>query len=436
MLKYIKTNKKEIVLQTLIMICIYICVRYIYPELFPYYANAAFTVKYNISKISIGCFVAVIILYFNILEYRDFKITKRISCIISVFLNCLYFLPGIFCNMVYERVDIYIIVYSAYAISYNILAMFSYKLVKVKRIPVFFIRSNFFYLLVALSMILVSLYLTGLNIEIANVFSSEDVYEKRLSRNDIAYSNYLLWYFLIFGSSILPTWTIISLHNNEKINVFLYTVSIIFMYSVCFNRQFIFTFGFAILFYLARKLKDYILIIIALMWMTPCIEYMLNNFYPWANILRRLSLVPNLDSYFHYDFFSVNEPDYLRQAYGFYLSRFDILSPYHDKIASMIGQFYFNTPIAANTGMLGGDFANYGYISVLIGPFLHVLSFYVLDCFFTHKYTQEVLTVTALVIVFSVTNSETWFELIIVPSWIAIYYISLFFLPRPKEDNV
>ena len=280
--------------------------------------------------------------------------------------------------------------------------------------------------------------LSGFRINVLNILNNSEVYQTR-AENNITESHYLLWYFIIFGASIIPTWLVIALRKKQYLVAVLYTVTVFAMYSVSNNRQFIFTLAFAFLIYFFKDNKKLLLFIFLGLWGIPVLEWIIGKEYLFADIFRRFALVPNVDANFHVDFFMQNEPDWLRQALSLYANKIGFVSPYKDKIATLIGKMYFNTPINANTGLVGGNFANYGYLSVIIGPALYTFSFRLLDKVFNSVKFLDISLATAVVVAFSCTNYENWIELLIVPSWILFYYISLMFMPlqgvEEKDDG-
>ncbi len=425
----IKQHKTERILQLLIIFFVYLSIRYAYPEFFPYYANGSFTVNIQGDRVFIGVIVLVITWFCIQKEYHTFYDNKRISSAITFFLNYLYFIPGIFMNMFYDREMEYVIVYSVYCIIFNILCIFVGKREIKNKGHLFSERdTNGLCIVIAAIMLIASLWLSGFKINVLNILNSSEVYQTRLE-NNVTETHYILWYFIIFGASIIPTWIVIALRKKQYFVVALYTLTVFAMYSVSNNRQFIFTLVFAYLIYFFKNNKRLLLLIFLAMWGIPVVEWLIGREYFFADILRRFALVPNVDARFHVLFFMENEPDYLRQALNLYTNRLGLVSPYDQKIATMIGWQYFNTTINANTGLVGGNFANYGYISVIIGPALYALSFGILDRVFNKVKYIDILLATAVVVAFSATNYENWIELLIVPSWILFYYLSLLFIP-------
>lgn len=428
-LSKIKKNWVVKLLQLLIIALIYISIRYVYPYFFPYYANQSFTVVISFDKVLIGVLTLVFLWFCLQKEYHLFYLRKRISGAIVFFLNFLYFIPGIFMNMLYDRSLDFTIIYAIYCILFNVFCIYwGSKIINNRRYWFNSRDTNMICIITAVLMLFLSLWLSGFRINVLNIFNSSEVYQTR-AENIITESYYITWYFLIFGASIIPTWFVIALRKNQYLVAGLYTLTVFSMYSVSNNRQFIFTLVFAFLIYLFKNKKDLLLFIFLGLWGIPVAEWIVDKEYLFTDIIRRISLVPNVDASFHVDYFMYNEPDWLRQALNIYTNRFGFVSPYSDKIATLIGKLYFNTTINANTGLVGGNFANYGLLSVVIGPVLYAFSFRLLDKVFINVKYTDISLATVVVVAFSCTNYENWIELLIVPSWILFYYISLLFLP-------
>lgn len=80
--------------------------------------------------------------------------------------------------------------------------------------------------------------------------------------------------------------------------------------------------------------------------------------------------MPSLLSSEYYTFFTANEFVYLR---GSFLRWFGFVNPYQMDIPYLIGSEVYGAPeMGANTGILGDDYAQFGWLSLLIYPFLRV----------------------------------------------------------------
>ena len=433
-IEYDKESRISKILQFVLFFLIYVAIRYAYPAFFPHYGNQSFTVKLEAVRIIIGIIGVICIWFTSKKEYKIYIQNNRISAAITFFLNFIYFLPGIYMCMIYDRQLDYAILFIVYTILFNII-MIAFARKEIKPFNHIFSERDTTIICVVLAVIMLvaSLFLSGFKLNFLNVFNQSEVYQTRLE-NDMTVSHYIMWYFIIFGAAIIPTWLVIALRKKQYYIAILYTITVFAMYSVSCNRQFLFTLAFAYVAFFFRNNKRLLYLIFLGIWGLVQIEYLAGHGYLWSDILRRISLVPNVNAAFHVDFFMKNEPDFLRQALNMYANRLGFTSPYSEKIAVIIGRMYFGTTINANTGLLGGNFANYGILGVIIGPLLYAISFRILDKIFSNVQYRDVMLATAMVISIFVTNNESWLELIITPSWILFYYISLVFIPTNGID--
>lgn len=424
-----KETRRSLIYRALIFLFAYIAIRYAYPNFFPAYANRYFTVDTEWNRTCVNLFLLVFLWLFLREENKLFETRNRISAAIMICLNYIYFLPGTFMNMFYAGEIYFSILYAVYCIVINCMVIgIGNRKIKPARHLFSRVNSDNICLLLTVLMIALSLVFSGFQINIFNVFNSDEIYTTR-GTNELIDRLYFLWYFIIFGATIIPTWLVIALKKKQYIRALLYSVAVFLMFSVNANRQFIFTLAVACAIYFCKKRRNLANWVFMAMWMIPVAELIINKGYILSDVLRRFVLVPNIDAFYHVDFFQENEPDYLRQALNIYANRLGFVSPYSKKIATIIGEQYFGTAMNANTGLLGGNFANYGYLSLVLGPIGYVFSFWILDKVFVQTQHKEILLATAITVAFSVTNYETWIELFITPSWIFFYYIFLALLP-------
>ena len=423
--------------QAIIFCVVFYAIYKVFPHFFPDYAKGAFFVKTESNRTLVSV-IGLVFLWFALLkEQKQFSKNKSMSICTVIVLNYWYFLPGLFMNMLYLCEFEYVLSYTFFCCFFNMLIICFCRKKEPTTIKKQTISGSVKIDNDSLCLILavVFLALNGFKIDITNIFNNADIYQTRFE-NRIFNSGYLyyLWYFIIFGSCIIPTWTVIALEKKQFIRVAFYTLCICSMYSVSCNRQFLFLQAFAFAFYFLRKKDNAVLFITLGMWLVTCMEFHFSETPLVSDILRRLSVVPNVNASFHVDFFTKNEPDVLRQALNFYLSRVNIISPYSKPIAAIVGKEYYGHVINANTGLIGGAFANYGYFSLVLGPMIYTGALKIFDKIFVNIKHKDVWFVTAVVIAFNFTNSETFLEQIIIPSWIFLYYLSMMFLP--KDDLI
>ena len=85
---------------------------------------------------------------------------------------------------------------------------------------------------------------------------------------------------------------------------------------------------------------------------------------------RRVLFMPPLLSNAYYEFFSTHELVFLRESF---LRHLGFHSPYDLLIPQLIGNELYGTDANCNTGIIGDDFAQFGWFSLLVFPFLRYL---------------------------------------------------------------
>ena len=149
------------------------------------------------------------------------------------------------------------------------------------------------------------------------------------------------------------------------------------------------------------------------------------------HVLRRLMFIPAHLGWSFYNFFSTHELDYLRSSV---LRRFGFKSPYSDSLARVIAaanNAYNDRGISnANTGLCGDAFANFGWLSVIIYPFIIILTFKLLE-----KYMSDLddkLQIIICVIVSYAMLSGSFFTVLSTNGVLLIIFL-LMLVPRTKE---
>lgn len=96
----------------------------------------------------------------------------------------------------------------------------------------------------------------------------------------------------------------------------------------------------------------------------------------FTDVFRRYSVVPNRLSEFYYDYFTQNEPDFLRLNYPRISSLLGIPQPYKDiDVSHLIGLNYLGIDLGANTGLVGGALFKFGYAGIVFSTFGYVMVF-------------------------------------------------------------
>ena len=85
----------------------------------------------------------------------------------------------------------------------------------------------------------------------------------------------------------------------------------------------------------------------------------------------------SLLSYFYYDYYSAHELLYLKEHF---LHWVDASALHTNNSPYIIANYYFNDPeMSSNTGLIGSDYIQFGWFSLLLLPFLRVYFFKLYD---------------------------------------------------------
>lgn len=146
-------------------------------------------------------------------------------------------------------------------------------------------------------------------------------------------------------------------------------------------------------------------------------------------IHRRVLFMPGLLSFEYYEFFSSNECVYLRDSFMRY---FGMQSPYDLEVPRLIGSVYYgNGEANCNTGIVGDDFAQLGWLSLFIFPFLRIKLMKLYD--FVSNKTNESIMVFISFIYSLVFISGTMFSSLLTGGFFGICLL-LYLLKNKKND--
>ena len=224
-----------------------------------------------------------------------------------------------------------------------------------------------------LLMIVISGYYTGFRVS----FNIDDFYEYRMEAREYDMPSVLAYLFQ-WAKTLLPIGTLYALIRKKKVFVLFTTICQILCFSFNGKKSVLFTtvLVFLLYFFYSSKLLDNIPKIFTGLAFVTVIEIIIRGGESFLGnkFVRRMMIVPSYLGWAYYDFFSKNEPDYLRTSV---LRRFGFESPYEEAIPRLIGRVYFDSDgtMNANTGLCGDAFSNFGWYSLIFYPLLLVLLF-------------------------------------------------------------
>jgi hypothetical protein len=160
------------------------------------------------------------------------------------------------------------------------------------------------------------------------------------------------------------------------------------------------------------------------------VEYKLFSTFLIAAIgIYRGFFVPSLLNYNYYDYFSANEPDYMRQGI---LRWFGFSSPYHEPIPFIIGSNYYGRPeLNANNGLFSDAYFNFNIFGVFIFPIILIIIFKLFDTC-SKDLDPKLLILPVIVCVVSFLSG--CFSSVLLTNGIILLMITLYLMPRHSRS--
>lgn len=430
----------------LVAITIYVFYN-VFPEEFPNYQNKLFTVKSN-SLITVNWIALIFCVIFSVRQLDRYRKTQIISNLIMLYLNIMYYLPGLLMCMIYETDEIYnsyyIIFWFAFTIFHYIMIRIYNTKNKVARNSkkhqhlrvdgLYYARFRYFALGYVLLILAISFMYSGMKINISTLLNQEKVLEIREAAAE-ENIHWIIWNLVVAGSMIFPVWFTLAHKQGLRKYMILLVVTICAMYTIAASRIYLFLlfFSFVISFFKDDELliaKGWILIMIVII-----LEHKVLNIAVVSNVYRRLCLTPNGESRFYIDYFLKHKPDLARQVLERWARLFGVESEYVLRIPTMIGKEYLGGS-NCNTGLIGSSFGNYGKIGLFWGPVLYTFSFWLLNRITNKIRYKKSLQCLSIVIAIMVTNTFGWTEYLLLPSFLLVFYMIVLIMPPIEENNI
>lgn len=432
-----RRGRAKVVLLVLALVMLFvISLLYVYPYLYPYDMNEGYSIKTN----PIVLIISFIIFLIQTRLAKRIN-TKRVSGLIILCINFIYFFPGLIINTIYYSGLNYYLVFISYWLVFNLVAIW----IRYPRRSISLRINQTIYnvgaVIIGIAAIIIALSLTSFSLNITNIFNYEEVYKNRLT-NSLLNSSTLINHFITFCSMVLPIWITMTIKKKNYLLALLLIFAVISIYSIASNRVYILMLLIALFdSFQKQNISKWIylgLFIIGLSIIQTVISKMDYNLF--ADFIRRITFTPNFVSRFYYEYFSSNNPDFLRQAWDWYLRPLGIFSEYQSVIPRLIGNIYsYGNQSTFNTGLVGAAFSIYGYYGIVISPILYVLSLRLADYLVQGKDIISAKYTLSFVIAITITNANYWAEALVIPSSVLLLYISLFFLPsdsiRMQNEN-
>jgi hypothetical protein len=382
--------------------------------------NHFFTYKYLIS-------MAVLLLLLN-------SVIKLIgnhypSASIILLLNLIYFFPGCTLYAFGGIPDHYFIFFASY---WMILMILYYKLI-FPRIKQFNAKLNMqLFLIIVFSIIAVSLTITGLYNSFNLYFSVENVYDLRFAQRDLDLP-VIVHYLQPIASTLSPLIMVYLFIEKRPVwgIVMIFVQLLLFAFGGMKSTFFILIISILIYLFYKSSRNRYLAIGLFSLNIVALIEIIATKIsYVSSFILFRVLFVPNLLSYYYYDYTLSHNYLLLRDSI---LRRIGFDSPYSIPLPYLIGTEYFNDPTnCANNGLAGDAYSNFGWLSLLLYPLMIVMVCKIFDrC--SERLNPKIGFTAAFIFAIGFANSS-FFSLMLTNGFI-LTCIMLFFMPRHKHGQ-
>lgn len=328
------------------------------------------------------------ILWFCIIAWRENRIVnqKQASSIFEFLLNLLFFIPFSSYIGLSGSTTQFVFYSILYWLILTISFMYFRKNGKPKkkiytninvndkgpiRVPSLFIK-------IAVPIVVINffstIYYNGLSFNI----SFDEIYDIRLAAREIKMPT-ILSYLKPISTPVLMILLIISIVNRKK----LYTILLLFAqfenfaFGALKGDLFIMLLAVCIALFYRTGRNYYFLYAILLLNVFAIIERSIIGVSTICTVFhRRMLFMPSLLTSEYFDFFSSNEVLYFRDSF----MRHFVPSPYNAEVPRLIGDIYYGEPDkACNTGIVGDDFAQLGWLALIAFPLLRGFTVKILD---------------------------------------------------------
>lgn len=391
----------------------------------PNYSYTGLNFDFSLRRylVSSGIFLLMIFSLLKIME------SKRPSSYIVFLINLIYFIPG--CTLFALSTNgssQYFLYYTLYWLIFNVLNL------SIPRINLHFPkiknRKIVFYTILAV-MLLGSVVITGKYNGFKLNFDLLNVYELREEVTDM-HLPVIVNYFKPVASSMIPIGIMFFLKHKKYYLVFLFSIVQMFLFAFGGHKTTLFFLLIAIYAYIFLKynIKNKVIISLTILNIAGMLEGIVAQdlSYIVAFMQRRNMFTTNQLSTWYFRFFSLHEPDFLKQSIFRYLG---FRSEYNIPIPKLIMYEFTGTYGSANNGMVGDAFGNFGWAG-LFYPLLLVIAFRIFD-YCTEGISADILVVVSAIFAINFINSS-FFPVLLTHGFIFTTF-ALYCYPR-REENI
>jgi hypothetical protein len=274
------------------------------------------------------------------------------------------------------------------------------------------------------------LYVSGRYFGFRLHFGLLDVYDLRTEVRALNLPT-ILDYLLSAAGNILPVLLVYFLYSKKRMIAIVIGFVLLLDFSIGGHKWILFNLllcFFGYWFFNNKQIYLYPWVLAFISILSIVENKLLSTFFIAAIGIYRGLFVPSLLNYNYYDYFSKNEPDYLRQGI---LRWFGFSSPYKEPIPYIIGYHYYGrTELNANNGLFSDAYFNFNTLGVFLFPIILILIFKLFDT--CSKGLDSKLLI--LPIIACVTSFISGcFSSVLLTNGIMLVLITLYFMPRQKR---
>lgn len=338
----------------------------------PVYSYSGFLLEFFAYKYVLSWIVTLMMTPFIVNLYKN----SSVSSTIILLINLIYFIPGCTLYSLYGLPDSYFLFYVLYWI---LLMIWQYQIPYVHfKLPPERVSKQVFYFIIIVVAI-GAIAISGIYNSFQMNLRLDNVYELRRLHRDMNLSS-VIAYFQPMASILIPLVLVYFLAKKRYALSFLAIIIQILLFSFGGMKSYLYLIPVAIFgyyFYREKRMGWFSWGLVALN-ISALLEFITRNTYLISGyLLRRTMFVPNINSSFFFDYFSVNSPDFLFQSL---LRRFGFLSQYDIQIPYIIGLEYYNDiTCSANNGLVGDAFCNFAWLGLVIFPLFIILALRFMD---------------------------------------------------------
>ncbi len=261
-------------------------------------------------------------------------------------------------------------------------------------------------------------------------FGLLDVYDLRSEAREYQVS-ILLGYIITAADNILPVLLVFFLvQRNWSISIFV-SLIIFLNFGISAVKQVLFLLIFSWIGFFMVKSEGFFRSIIngvSALVVISILEFFLFNTYFITNFFSyRILFIPAKLHHVYYTFFSVNEFDYFRQS----ILKWLLQSPYKDGIQFIMGEEDIGDFTArANNGLFSDAYLNFGFVGVLVFPFIVVIILKTLEGA-SNGLNAKILFIITTATTFVILGVP--FSTALLTSGLLLLTLFLYTLPRDKQ---